>query len=116
MFEAALERRADGVWVRLLTALAAEGFVEIEPGRHVRAVPAGECASVEFVTVVCRWRGEPFLVYGERDGELLLQYTGGRAPVAVRLGLERSERGVYRRWVPSGEAEDVHERAVLLDL
>ncbi|WP_327092032.1 hypothetical protein OIE66_15785 [Nonomuraea sp. NBC_01738] len=116
LFEAALEQREDGVWVRLLSDVPAQGFVALEADRHVRAVPAAECESVEFVTVVCRWRDEPFLVYGEREGELLLQYTGARVTVARRLGLERAERGVWRRWVAAAEIEGLHERAALLDL
>ncbi|MDA0638528.1 hypothetical protein OUY22_34410 [Nonomuraea sp. MCN248] len=102
------------LWVRLRSPEPADGFEEVEPGCHVRAVPAAECAALDFVTVECRWRGEPFQVREERDGQVLLEYLGGSALTARGLGLERIERGVYRLWVPSVEVEDLGERAVPL--
>ncbi|MEV0617737.1 hypothetical protein AB0I81_30755 [Nonomuraea sp. NPDC050404] len=102
------------LWVRLRSAEPLDGFEEVEPGCHVRTVPASECESVHFVTVVCTWRGQPFQVHDERNGSLLLEYLGGSVLTARELGLERVERGVYRCWVPRGEVGELREEAVLI--
>lgn len=47
-------------------------------------------------------------------GELLVEYTGGLLPVARKLGMERVERGVHRRWVARDEVVGLREEAVLL--
>ncbi|MEU4223687.1 hypothetical protein AB0F17_05290 [Nonomuraea sp. NPDC026600] len=111
-YEAAPELRADGVWLRLRGSAAGPGFAEVAPGRWVRTVPAAECERVDLVTTVCAWKGVSFLVIAERDGEVLLEYPGGSAPVAVELGLERVERGVYRRWVARDDVAALREQAV----
>ncbi|MFC4010200.1 hypothetical protein ACFOY2_23435 [Nonomuraea purpurea] len=100
------------LWVRLRRPEPADGFEEVEPGCHVRTVPAEECAALDFVTTVCDWRGERFQVHDERDGHLLLEYLGASALTATELGLERVERGVYRIWVPRTEANDLREHSV----
>ncbi|GAA4231733.1 hypothetical protein FHR32_004130 [Streptosporangium album] len=117
-YPASPEPSALETWVRLRREEPAEGFEEVEPGCHVRTVPAAECESVRFVTAVCRWRDADFHVHDEREdeGELLLEYLGGSAPEAVALGLERVERGVYRRWVPRAEVGEIQECEVSLDL
>jgi hypothetical protein len=104
------------LWVRLRSPEPADGFEEVEPGCHVRPVPAAECEALHFVTTECGWRGERFQVQDERDGLLLLEYLGGSALAAVELGLERIERGVYRLWVPRAEVTDLAERAVSLNV
>ncbi|MEU4571944.1 hypothetical protein ACBI99_12205 [Nonomuraea sp. ATR24] len=114
-FEASPEPHSLELWIRLRSAEPREGFEEVEPGCHVLPVPAEECEALHFVITVCEWRGEPFHVHAERDGELLLEYAGASAPRAVELGLDRIERGVYRRWVPRAEAADLREEAVPLD-
>ncbi|OPG03958.1 hypothetical protein B1L11_38895 [Microbispora sp. GKU 823] len=106
----------DGLLIRLLGDGPADGFEERAPGRFVRSVPAEECEAVFHVTRVCAWRGAPCLVRDERAGELLLEYTGGRLPVARALGMERIERGVHRRWVARAEVSEVREHAEPLDL
>jgi hypothetical protein len=113
-YEATPDPGDDGLWLRLRAPAAAEGFEEVEPGRFVRAVPAAECEWAVFVTTVCEWRGEPFQVYGERDGDLLLEYVGGRVTVARRLGLERVERGVHRGRAPRHEVTALRQHAVPL--
>ncbi|MFC4010552.1 hypothetical protein ACFOY2_25220 [Nonomuraea purpurea] len=105
------ELRTDGMWLRLLSPVALEGFAEVADGRWVRAVPATECAQVTYVTTVGEWGGAPVIVLRDRQGELLIEYAGGLVPVAERLGLERVERGVYRRWVPRDEVADLREEA-----
>jgi hypothetical protein len=110
-YEAAPELRADGVWLRLRDSAAGAGFEEVAPGVWVRAVPAAECERVDLVTTICAWKGASFLVIAEKDGEVLLEYAGASAPVAMELGLERVERGVYRRWVARDEVAALREHA-----
>lgn len=104
----------DGLWVHLRSAHALDDFEELEPGIHLRLVSALECDMLAHVTMVCQWRGEPCLVRDERDGEVLLEYTGGQVPRALALGLERIERGVYRGWMPRDEVRGLRENTVLL--
>ncbi|GAA1677313.1 hypothetical protein GCM10009733_087780 [Nonomuraea maheshkhaliensis] len=113
-YAASPEPHALELWVRLRRTDPADGFEEVEPGCHVRTVPVGECESLHFVTVVCRWRGEPFQVHEERDGRLLLEYLGGSVLTARRLGLDRIERGVYRCWANRDEVDEMREEAVLI--
>lgn len=103
------------LWMRLRRSTPADGFEPVADDLYVRAVLASECDEIKFVTTVCEWRGEPCQVHDERGPELLVEYTGGRAPVAQGLGLSRSERGVYRGWVPRSEVSDLRENVVLLD-
>ncbi|WP_157252311.1 hypothetical protein [Nonomuraea typhae] len=111
-YEAVPELDGGQVLVRLRSQGPAEGFSEVRPGLFVRVVPAAECAVVWHVTTFCEWRGAPFLVIDARDGELLLEYTGGDAGQAGRLGLERVERGVHRIWVSRDEVGALVETAV----
>ncbi|GAA3230172.1 hypothetical protein [Nonomuraea helvata] len=104
------------LWIRLRSPEPADGFEEVEPGCHVRTVPASECAALYFVTTVCGWRGEWFHVHDEREDQLLLEYAGGSALTAAELGMERVERGVYRLWVPREEITDLQEHAVQLNV
>jgi hypothetical protein len=113
-YDAGADPRPDQLRMRLYAPQPALGFDEIEPGRHVRVVPAAECEVILYVTVVCEWRGAPFQVHGEADRQLLLEYTGGLLPVAQRLQLQRIERGVYRTWVPREEVRAMREHAVVL--
>ncbi|GAA2664774.1 MULTISPECIES: hypothetical protein [Nonomuraea] len=115
-YPASPEASALEVWLRLRSDEPAEGFTEVEEGCHVMPVPATACEAVWYVTTVCRWRGVECHVHDEREGELLLEYLGGSAPEAAALGMERIERGVYRRWVPVAEVEDLQEHAVPLAL
>ncbi|NJP91730.1 hypothetical protein HCN51_20085 [Nonomuraea sp. FMUSA5-5] len=111
-YPASPEPHALELWVRLRSAEPLDGFEEVEPGCHVRTVPVTECEWLRFVTVVCRWRGEPFQVHAERDGLLLLEYLGASVHTARELGLERVERGVWRAWAPRGEVAELREEAV----
>jgi hypothetical protein len=113
-YEAGADPRPDQLWMRLYAPSPATGFDEIEPGRHVRVVPAAECGVILYVTVVCEWRGAPFQVQGEADRDLLLEYTGGLLPVARHLQLQRVDRGVYRTWVPREEVRALREHTVVL--
>lgn len=99
----------DGDEVRLYTPQPREGFDEIRPDRHRRIVPADEVSDLLYVRTLCTWRGEPFIVLGQHDGWLRVEYTGGRAPVARELGLEEFDFGVYQGWAPVAEVSDVRE-------
>jgi hypothetical protein len=106
------EASPDGGEVRLYTAEPADGFEPIRPGRHRRIVPAGEVSDLTYVRTVCSWRGEPFILLGEHESWLRVEYTGGKAPVAASLGLEEFDFGVYQGWAPAAEVTDVREYRV----
>jgi hypothetical protein len=106
------ESSPDGAEVRLYTAEPAEGFEQVRPGRFRRVVPVGEVADLSYVRTVCSWRGEPFIVLGEHDAWLRVEYTGGKAPTAAALGLEEFDFGVYQGWAPTAEVTDVREYRV----
>jgi hypothetical protein len=108
-YRAVPEPRPDGLFMRLLRSGAADGFEQVNPNLYVRVVPAADCETILFVTTVCQWRGAPFQVHDERGDELLLEYTGGEVPTAQRLGLQRIERGVYRRWVQRADVRELQE-------
>ncbi|MFB4315099.1 hypothetical protein [Actinomadura sp. 21ATH] len=100
---------ADGE-IRLYTPEPTDGFEELRPGRFRRVVPASEVESLRYIRTTCSWRGEPFAIVGEHEGWLRVEYTGGRAPVAERLGLDRIDQGVWQTWAPRTEIEDLQER------
>lgn len=106
------EASPDGDEVRLYVGEHADGFRQIGPGRFVQVVPASEVEDVRYVSTYCTWRGEPFVVLGEHQGWLRVEYTGGKAPVAESLGLELFDRGVYQAWASKHEVEDVREESV----
>ena len=73
----------DGSEMRLYSTEPEEGFVQVRPGRYVLEVlPADQVANFAYIRTTCTWQGEPFIVLGESDGWLRLEYTGGKAPVA----------------------------------
>ncbi|MBW8484927.1 hypothetical protein [Actinomadura parmotrematis] len=106
------EASPDGDRVRLYAGRSAEGFARVADDRYVRVVPVADVDRLVYVTTFCTWRGEPFSILGEHEGWLRVEYTGGRAPVAERLGLEPFDRGVYQGWAPRGEVGDLHEESV----
>ncbi|MFI0355608.1 hypothetical protein [Actinomadura sp. 9N407] len=105
------EASPDGARVRLYLPGPAEGFTAVTPERHVRVVPAAEVERLSYISTMCTWRGEDFIVLGEHDGWLRIEYVGGKAPVAERLGLEMFDRGVYQAWAPRAEVEGIREDA-----
>lgn len=100
----------DGEQVRIYQPDPGDGFKEVRAGRYVRVVPVGEVAELAYVRTTCSWKGEPFIVLAEHDGWLRVEYTGGRAPVAESLGLERFDFGVYQGWAPANEVRDLREQ------
>ncbi|MFC9977547.1 hypothetical protein ACFVH6_42275 [Spirillospora sp. NPDC127200] len=106
------EASPDGGQVRLYRPGPADGFAEVAKGRYLRVVPIGEVERLAYISTYCTWRGQPFVVLGEHETWLRVEYTGGKAPVAERLGLEPFDRGVYQAWAPRDEVEDVHEEIV----
>lgn len=103
------EASPDGDRVRLYAPVPTAGFAELEPGRHVRVVAPEQLDHLSYVSTLCTWQGESFLVLGEHEDWLRVEYIGGKAPVAERLGLERFDRGVYQAWAPRGEVLDIRE-------
>lgn len=99
----------DGEDIRLYSPEPGDGFSQVKPGRFVRVVPAAEVEDFAYVRTTCKWQGEPFIVLGEADGWLRIEYTGGKAPVARTLGLEEFDFGVYQGWAPLQQVTDLHE-------
>jgi len=88
------------------------GMADFEPvgtGRYRRVVSFSELDEFGYVVTAGTFRGEPVKVLAEHEQWLRVEYTGGRAPVAERLGLDRFDRGVYQSWVPRFEVVDIHE-------
>ncbi|MCP9949451.1 hypothetical protein [Actinomadura madurae] len=106
------EASPDEDLVRLYATRQAEGFRQVAPDRYVRVVPLPEVDQLRYVTTHCTWRGEPFVVLGEHDGWLRVEYSGGKAPLAEALGLELFDRGVYQAWASEHEVEGLHEETV----
>ncbi|NDU77367.1 hypothetical protein GWI34_32830 [Actinomadura sp. DSM 109109] len=106
------EASPDGDRVRLYAARHVEGFRQVSPDRFVHVVPAADVERLQYVTTHCTWHGEPFVILGEHEGWLRVEYSGGRVPVAERLGLELFDRGVYQAWASRHEVGDLHEETV----
>ena len=102
----------EGEEMRLYATEPRDGFEEIRPGRWRRIVPADEVTDFAYVRTSCMWRGEPFIVLGEHETWMRLEYTGGRAPVAASLRLEEFDYGVYQGWAPTTEVSDIREYRV----
>jgi hypothetical protein len=95
--------------VRLFSTEPLPGFEETRPGRYRRIVAAADVESLHYVRTACTWRDVPFIIVGEHESWLRVEYTGGQAPVAERLGLDRIDQGVWQTWVPRAEVVDLHE-------
>jgi hypothetical protein len=102
----------DGDQARIYTTEPAEGFEEVRPGRYVRVLAPQEFDDLVYVRTTCTWRGQPFVVLGEAEAWLRVEYTGGRAPVARGLGLEEFDFGVYQGWAPAHEVTERYEQRV----
>jgi hypothetical protein len=102
----------EGDKARIYSPEPGEGFEEVRPGRYVRVLEPGDFDELVYVRTTCSWRGEPFIVLAEAESWLRLEYTGGRAPVALSLGLEEFDFGVYQGWAPAGEVGEVYEHRV----
>ncbi|HXA58294.1 MAG TPA: hypothetical protein VNW94_03965 [Streptosporangiaceae bacterium] len=102
---------ADGD-IRLYRTEPAEDFTEVRPGRYLCVVPASEIESLRYVRTVCTWQGARFIVVGEHETWLRVEYIDGRGPVAERLGLDRIDHGVWQAWAPGNEVVDLHEEFV----
>ena len=99
----------DGTDMRLYATEPEYGFAQVRPGRYVRVVAAAEVSGFGYVRTACTWQGEPFIVLGEADGWLRVEYTGGKAPVARTLELEEFDFGVYQGWAPGAEVSNIAE-------
>lgn len=106
------EASPDGDTIRLYSTEPVEGFVPVNERRHRLVVSAADVEDFNYVRTTCRWRNEPFLVLGEHEGWLRVEYTGGKAPVAAALGLEEFDFGVYQGWAPATDVSDLREYRV----
>jgi hypothetical protein len=106
------EASPDGDSLRLYAAEPTDGFTRVNDRRYRMIVPAGAADDFCYVRTTCVWRGEPFIVLGEHEGWLRVEYTGGKAPVATTLGLEEFDFGVYQGWAPANEVTDLREYRV----
>jgi hypothetical protein len=103
------EASPDGDDVRIYVPEPAHGFEEVRPGRHVRVLRVEDVEEFCYVRTTCNWRGQPFIILGEHDTWLRVEYTGGKAPIALELGLEEFDYGVYQGWAAKAEVTDVRE-------
>jgi hypothetical protein len=110
--EAEYEATPDGENVRIYVTDPEDGFTEVRPGRYVQVVPLSDVDELSYMRTTCMWRDQPFIVLGEHDGWLRVEYTGGRAPVAKELGLEEFDFGVYQGWAPKAEVTELRELRV----
>lgn len=102
----------DGDDIRLYQHEPDAGFTPLRSGRHLRVVPAAEVDELTYIRTTCTWQGQPFIVLGEHDGWLRVEYTGGRWPVAEAMGLEAFDYGVYQGWAPAADVRDLRELRV----
>ena len=114
------EQRFDGLWVWLVSPRPGAGLEPLaEDGPWVVAVPAAECDVLLLVRTAGTYRGAPVHVHGERSApgtdELLVEHVGGSVLDARRLGFDRADRGVHRRWVPRDEVRGLREDTAVLD-
>jgi hypothetical protein len=107
------EASLDGGLVRLYDTDAGPGFERVAAGRYRRLVAAGEVAWLGYARTVGVWRGEPVLVLAAHEERYLVEYVGGRAPVATALGLTRVDVAVYRGWVDRAEVSGVRQELVV---
>ncbi len=113
-YEASPDHTEYGLQLRLYRTDPAPGFDEVAPNRYRRSVPIGDVEQLMYSTAVCTWRGAPFRVLTADGDQLRVEYTGGQAPVAEQLGLERIDRGLYFGWVPRDEVRGLRGELILL--
>ena len=104
-----------------------DGYVARWQGREYQASPDGDSIrlyqrehgdppvrlqDLAYVRTTCTWQGQPFIVLGEHDAWLRVEYTGGRWPVAEAMRLEVFDFGVYQGWAPAAEVSDLREQRV----
>lgn len=103
------EASPDGDGLRLYVSAPEEGFRQVRPGRFVRIISSDEADDFCYIRTTCLWQGEPFIVLGEHEEWLRVEYTGGKAPVARTLGLEEFDLGVYQGWAPLAQVANLAE-------
>jgi hypothetical protein len=106
------EASPDGERMRLYSAYAGSegaGFEQVAPSRFVKLVDPSELDGCWYVFSLCTWRGEVCRALYEQGEHIRLEYVGGKAPVADRLGLEFFDHGVYQGWALQNEVQDLRE-------
>jgi hypothetical protein len=106
------EAAPDGELLRLYSTEPATGFARVNEKRYRLVVRADDVEDFSYVRTTCIWRSEPFIILGEHEGWLRVEYTGGKAPVAAALGLEEFDFGVYQGWAPASEVSEIREYRV----
>jgi hypothetical protein len=104
----------EGLWVRLYTDRPEPGFDRVRDGRYRRVVLPSDLEQLVYARPVATWRDQPFLLRSREGGWAHLEYTGGSAAVAAKLGCTPIERGVYQVRVPSDELRGVRMETVIL--
>jgi hypothetical protein len=103
------EASPDGNDVRVYLPDPAHGFEEVRAGRYVRVLRVEDVDDLVYIRTACTWRGQPFIILGEHETWLRVEYTGGKAPIAQELGLEEFDYGVYQGWAAKAEVTDIRE-------
>ncbi|WP_205752218.1 hypothetical protein [Cryptosporangium phraense] len=115
-FEAFPAPTPEGLWVRLYADRPRDGFDFVREGRYRRVVLGAEVERIVYLRPVALWRGEPFLLRSDENGWAHLEYTGGDAATAARLGCAAGERGVYSVRARVSELTGVRSEAIELSL
>ncbi|GAA3386907.1 hypothetical protein [Cryptosporangium minutisporangium] len=113
-YEAFPAPTTEELWIRLYTDRPEPGFDRVGEGRYRRIVLAADLEQLGYDRPVATWRDQPFLLRSREGGWAHLEYTGGNAAVAARLGCTRVERGVYEIRVRSDELTGVRMETVLI--
>jgi hypothetical protein len=106
------EASPDAEKVRLYSAYPGSegaGFEQVAPGRFLKVVEPSDLEGRWYVFTLCTWRGEVCRALYEQGEHVRLEYVGGKAPVADRLGLEFFDHGVYQGWALRTELQDLRE-------
>lgn len=106
-YEASPDWIGEDLSVRLYRSGPADGFEELNTGRHRRVVPATDVERFMYVRDVGEWRGQPVQLLHEQGPGFVVQYTGGVEAIAQMTGFERYDRGL---WMAVASREEVQAR------
>lgn len=102
----------DGHRILIYADRPTDGFRETAPGRYERDVTDEDDVAGAYLSTVGTWRGVPVKALYDDGDRIRIEYTGGQAPVAESLGMDRVDKGVYQTWAPRTEVPDLHETAI----
>lgn len=76
----------------------------------IRGVERAELENLSYAKVVCRWRGEPFMIVGIAGDQADVFYIGERGEWAAQQpGLIRTGKLETHGRLPLGDLSDIHE-------